>query len=91
MPLLPQLLISSELQRRRAVAHGIRFSAERSEHIARPKWKRHDARVSGLSNILINTSVPAKRRRKAAKRKNGPSVSLILLVLYGTRTDVGWY
>lgn len=64
-----------------------------ARHILRTKWERHGARVSGLSNILINTSLPERRGGRPARETqkaiplSTPPFSFSFIV----RTDVGWY
>lgn len=48
----------------------LQCSIKGPEHIAQSKWKRHDDRVSGLSNILINTSVAGKTKAESCKTQN---------------------
>lgn len=44
-----------------------RTFTEQPRHILRAKWERHGVRVSGLSNILINTSLPERRGGRPAR------------------------
>lgn len=44
-----------------------RTFTEEPRHILRAKWERHGVRVSGLSNILINTSLPERRGGRPAR------------------------